>query len=142
MSVIWSGEIGGWARYVEWARQLPALSEICVRVRRCWLARRRPAAALPKAYKSSLTMTCGYANLDVQARYDARNPQALKRLVATGALLRPFGRAVMGGCLKASNEVKLPRPTPTSRRSTIRRWLAGTTEISGGRSRNIPTKPS
>src|SRR5438445_4724890 len=61
--------------------------------------------ALPKAYKSLLTVACGYANMDVQARYDARNPPALKRLVANGALLRPFSQAVMEACLKASNEV-------------------------------------
>jgi len=61
--------------------------------------------ALPKAYKSLLTVACGYANLDVQARYDARNPAALKRLVANGTLLRPFSQAVMEACLKASNEV-------------------------------------
>jgi TRAP-type mannitol/chloroaromatic compound transport system substrate-binding protein len=68
-------------------------------------ARRRCTEALPKAYKSLLTMACGYANLDVKARYDARNPQALKRLVANGALLHPFSQAVMEACLKASNEV-------------------------------------
>ena len=61
--------------------------------------------ALPKAYKSLLTIACGYANLDVQARYDARNPQAIKRLVANGAILRPFSQAIMEACLKASNEV-------------------------------------
>src|SRR5471030_2543728 len=61
--------------------------------------------ALPKAYKSLLTIACGYANLDVQARYDARNPQAIKRLVANGAQLRPFNQAVMDACLKASAEV-------------------------------------
>src|SRR4051794_39038325 len=61
--------------------------------------------ALPKAYKSLLTVAAGYANMDVQARYDARNPQALKRLVANGALLRPFNQTVMEACLKASNEV-------------------------------------
>src|SRR2546421_4127973 len=61
--------------------------------------------ALPKAYKSLLTIACGYANLDVQARYDARNPQAIKRLVANGALLRPFNQGIMEACLKASNEV-------------------------------------
>ena len=60
---------------------------------------------LPKAYKSLLTIACGYANLDVQARYDARNPQAIKRLVANGAQLRPFSQAIMEACLKASNEV-------------------------------------
>ena len=52
--------------------------------------------ALPKAYKSLLTIACGYANLDVQARYDARNPQAIKRLVANGALLRPFNQGDHG----------------------------------------------
>jgi TRAP-type mannitol/chloroaromatic compound transport system substrate-binding protein len=39
---------------------------------------------LSKAYKSLLTIACGYANMDVQARYDARNPQAIKRQVAMG----------------------------------------------------------
>ena len=43
--------------------------------------------------------------MDVQARYDARNPQALKRLVAAGTQLRPFTQEVMEACLKASNEV-------------------------------------
>src|SRR5581483_7361725 len=60
---------------------------------------------LPKAYKALLTAAAGYANMDVQARYDARNPQALKRLVAAGAQLRPFSTQIMEACLKASNEV-------------------------------------
>src|SRR5207253_3779355 len=67
--------------------------------------------ALPKAYKSLLTVAAGYANMDVQARYDARNPQALKRLVANGALLRPFSQAIMEACLKASNEVNAETST-------------------------------
>jgi TRAP-type mannitol/chloroaromatic compound transport system substrate-binding protein len=41
----------------------------------------------------------------VQAKYDARNPQALKRLVANGAQLRPFSQASMEAAYKASNEV-------------------------------------
>src|ERR1700756_1871529 len=61
--------------------------------------------ALPKAYQSLLTIAAGYANLDVQARYDSRNPQAIKRLVANGTILRPFSQAIMEACLKASNEV-------------------------------------
>jgi TRAP-type mannitol/chloroaromatic compound transport system substrate-binding protein len=61
--------------------------------------------ALPKAYKSLLTIAAGYANLDVQAKYDARNPQAIKRLVAAGTQLRPFSQAIMEACLKSSNEV-------------------------------------
>jgi TRAP-type mannitol/chloroaromatic compound transport system substrate-binding protein len=61
--------------------------------------------ALPKAYQGLITVAAGYANLEVQARYDTRNPQALKRLVANGAVLRPFSQDIMEACLKASNEV-------------------------------------
>ena len=61
--------------------------------------------ALPKAYQSLLTLACGYANMDVQAKYDARNPQAIKRLVAAGTQLRPFSPAIMEACWKASNEI-------------------------------------
>jgi TRAP-type mannitol/chloroaromatic compound transport system substrate-binding protein len=61
--------------------------------------------ALPKAYKSLLTVGAGYSNMDVQAKYDARNPQALKRLVAGGTQLRPFSQEIMEAALKASNEV-------------------------------------
>ena len=42
----------------------------------------------------------------MQARYDARNPQALKRLVAGGAQLRPFSPGDHGGLpARPSNEV-------------------------------------
>ena len=61
--------------------------------------------ALPKAYKAIVEAAAGYANVEEQARYDARNPQALKRLVAGGTQLRPFSEAIMEACLKASNEV-------------------------------------
>ena len=60
---------------------------------------------LPKAYKAIVEAAAGYANVEEQARYDARNPQALKRLVAGGTQLRPFSQAIMEACLKASNEV-------------------------------------
>jgi TRAP-type mannitol/chloroaromatic compound transport system substrate-binding protein len=60
---------------------------------------------LPKAYKAIVEAATGYANVEEQARYDARNPQALKRLVAGGTQLRPFSQAIMEASLKASNEV-------------------------------------
>ena len=60
---------------------------------------------LPKAYKAVVEAAAGYANVEEQARYDARNPQALKRLVAGGTQLRPFSQPIMEACLKASNEV-------------------------------------
>jgi TRAP-type mannitol/chloroaromatic compound transport system substrate-binding protein len=60
---------------------------------------------LPKNYKAIVEAATGYANVEEQARYDARNPQALKRLVAGGTQLRPFSQPIMEACLKASNEV-------------------------------------
>jgi TRAP-type mannitol/chloroaromatic compound transport system substrate-binding protein len=41
----------------------------------------------------------------MQAKYDAGNPAALKRLVAGGAQLRPFPQTVMDASLKASLEL-------------------------------------
>jgi TRAP-type mannitol/chloroaromatic compound transport system substrate-binding protein len=60
---------------------------------------------LPNNYKAIVQAAAGYANVEEQARYDARNPQALKRLVANGVQLRPFSQPIMEACLKASNEV-------------------------------------
>jgi TRAP-type mannitol/chloroaromatic compound transport system substrate-binding protein len=60
---------------------------------------------LPKGYQAILTAAAGLANVEELARYDARNPHALKRLVAAGAQLRPFPQPVMEACLTASNEV-------------------------------------
>jgi TRAP-type mannitol/chloroaromatic compound transport system substrate-binding protein len=60
---------------------------------------------LPKSYKAIVEAATGYANVEEQARYDARNPQALKRLVAGGTQLRPFSQPIMEASLKASNEV-------------------------------------
>jgi TRAP-type mannitol/chloroaromatic compound transport system substrate-binding protein len=61
--------------------------------------------SLPKNYKAILEAAAAYANTEATARYDARNPLALKRLVANGTQLRPFSPAIMEACLKASNEV-------------------------------------
>jgi TRAP-type mannitol/chloroaromatic compound transport system substrate-binding protein len=60
---------------------------------------------LPKSYQAIVTAAAAYANGEVQARYDARNPQALKRLVAAGTQLRSFSQPILEACLKASNEV-------------------------------------
>ena len=60
---------------------------------------------LPKNYQAIVTAAAGLVNVEQQARYDARNPAALKRLVGSGTQLRPFPLPVMEACLKASNEV-------------------------------------
>ncbi len=61
--------------------------------------------ALPPAYKAIMTSAAAHANVDMQAKYDARNPAALKRLVGAGAQLRPFSPEIMEACFKAANEV-------------------------------------
>ncbi|CAO3352529.1 TRAP transporter substrate-binding protein [Azospirillum palustre] len=60
---------------------------------------------LPKHYKAVLEAACFEANLTMNAKYDAENPAALRRLVAGGAQLRPFPREVMEACYKAATEL-------------------------------------
>ena len=60
---------------------------------------------LPKSYRATLSSAAAQAGADVQARYDARNPQALRRLVAGGAQLRPFPQEVMEAAVKNANDL-------------------------------------
>jgi TRAP-type mannitol/chloroaromatic compound transport system substrate-binding protein len=39
----------------------------------------------------------------MMASYDYKNPEALKRLVAGGAQLRPFSQDVLAACFEAAN---------------------------------------
>jgi TRAP-type mannitol/chloroaromatic compound transport system substrate-binding protein len=61
-------------------------------------------ASLPKSYRAIVEAAAAYANIDMTAKYDARNPAALRRLVGGGAQLRPFSQDILEACLKASNE--------------------------------------
>jgi TRAP-type mannitol/chloroaromatic compound transport system substrate-binding protein len=58
---------------------------------------------LPKFYQAALKSACQAANCDMMASYDQKNPAALKRLVANGALLRPFSPEVLSACFEAAN---------------------------------------
>jgi len=60
---------------------------------------------LPKRYRSIIAGAAAYANSEEVAKYDARNPVALRKLVAGGTELRAFSQPVMEAALKASNEV-------------------------------------
>jgi TRAP-type mannitol/chloroaromatic compound transport system substrate-binding protein len=60
---------------------------------------------LPKSYQVALEAACAETNTWMQAKYDAQNPAALRRLVANGAQLRPFSREIMQAAYKASFEV-------------------------------------
>ncbi len=62
-------------------------------------------ASLPKEYQAVLEAAGFYAHTDMLAKYDAKNPAALKQLVGTGTQLRPFPNEVMAACYKAAMEV-------------------------------------
>ena len=60
---------------------------------------------LPKRYQSIVAGAAAYANTEALAKYDARNPTALRKLIAGGSELRPFSQPIMEACYRASNEV-------------------------------------
>ena len=62
-------------------------------------------AELPKSYQAAIEAAAAESNVFMVARYDAKNPDALRRLVAAGAQLRAFPRAVMEACEKAAFEL-------------------------------------
>ena len=57
---------------------------------------------LPKPYQAALAAACGEVNSWMPAKYDALNPTALRRLVASGTVLRPFPKSVLEAAEKAS----------------------------------------
>ena len=61
--------------------------------------------ALSAENKAIVEAAASQAHLDLQAKYDARNPIALKQLVASGAKLRPFPNDMMNEAFKISNEI-------------------------------------
>ena len=60
---------------------------------------------LPKEYQAVLESACGYANVDMLAKYDALNPAALRRLIASGVQLRAWSKPIMDAAWGAANEV-------------------------------------
>ncbi len=61
-------------------------------------------AELPPAYQSIIKTACQAANGDMMAKYDAKNPAALKKLAAGGAKLAPFPQDVLEASFAAANE--------------------------------------
>jgi TRAP-type mannitol/chloroaromatic compound transport system substrate-binding protein len=61
--------------------------------------------SLPKNYQAILQAGCMAANMDMLAKYDAKNPAALRSLVGAGAQLRPFSQEILDAAYKATNEV-------------------------------------
>jgi len=61
--------------------------------------------SLSKEYQAIITQAATAAHVQCQARYDARNPGALKQLVAEGAKLTRFPKDVMDAAFTAAQEV-------------------------------------
>jgi TRAP-type mannitol/chloroaromatic compound transport system substrate-binding protein len=61
--------------------------------------------ALPNDLKAIVEQAASYSHVDMQARYDANNPQALRKLVSEGTRVAAFPREVLTAALKAANEV-------------------------------------
>jgi TRAP-type mannitol/chloroaromatic compound transport system substrate-binding protein len=60
---------------------------------------------LPVIYKAALEAACADACAWVQAKYDAENPAALRRLVSGGVQVRAFPPEVLAAAYRASTEV-------------------------------------
>jgi len=60
--------------------------------------------ALPKSYQAIVARACDAASAWMLAKYDAANPASLKRLIAAGAVLKPFPQAVMDAFYRAATE--------------------------------------
>jgi TRAP-type mannitol/chloroaromatic compound transport system substrate-binding protein len=56
--------------------------------------------ALTPEYKAIVEAAASHAHVEMQAKYDARNPAALKQLVGSGTKLRPFSNDVMSLAFK------------------------------------------
>jgi TRAP-type mannitol/chloroaromatic compound transport system substrate-binding protein len=57
---------------------------------------------LSPEYKAIIECASTYAHVDMQAKYDGKNAQALKTLVSQGAKLFPFPNDMMDAAFKAS----------------------------------------
>jgi TRAP-type mannitol/chloroaromatic compound transport system substrate-binding protein len=61
--------------------------------------------SLPKSYQAVAKAAAAAVNIDMLAKYDARNPAALRRLVSAGTQLRPFSQEIMDAAYKTTNEL-------------------------------------
>ncbi|NKN35448.1 TRAP transporter substrate-binding protein [Agrobacterium sp. a22-2] len=60
---------------------------------------------LPKGYQAILQDACSFANTNMMAKYDSKNPTAIKQLVGEGTILRPFSQEILEACYNAALEV-------------------------------------
>lgn len=61
--------------------------------------------ALPANFKAALQAASQAANADMLASYDAKNPAALKSLVANGAQLRPMSKEILSAAFDSAKNI-------------------------------------
>ncbi|MEX2374201.1 MAG: TRAP transporter substrate-binding protein DctP [Dehalococcoidia bacterium] len=61
----------------------------------CFLANKEAWEALPSSYQAALQSACSEAYVDMLAKYDTRNIEALRRLIAGGVELKSWSDEIM-----------------------------------------------
>lgn len=112
--------------YPGWWEPGPSLS---------YLVNRDAWNTLPKAYQDMFTAAASESATTMQARYDQKNPPALRRLLAEGVEIRPFTDDLMRAAQKTSMELleeqaaadagyrKIYEPWKAARQATYR-WFS------------------
>lgn len=60
---------------------------------------------LPAEYKAVVQAAASHAHVSMTAKYDAKNPIALKQLVGAGTKLRPFSADIMNAAFKSAQAI-------------------------------------
>jgi TRAP-type mannitol/chloroaromatic compound transport system substrate-binding protein len=79
------------------------------------LVNQRAWEGLPPQFKAALETACGDGYVFMTGRYDALNPPALRRLIASGTQLRQFPRDVIAACYRAAQELYVELGTRNAR---------------------------
>ena len=61
--------------------------------------------ALPAGFKEILAVACRESGMVMMARYDAQNPAAMRRILASGVTARPFSEDLMVAAREASKDM-------------------------------------
>jgi TRAP-type mannitol/chloroaromatic compound transport system substrate-binding protein len=70
-----------------------------------FLINKRNWEELPDHFRLVLARAADVANADMLVKYDARNPAALRRLVASGTQLRPFPQEILEATYRAASDL-------------------------------------
>lgn len=60
---------------------------------------------LPKAYQAVLEDACAFANINMLAKYDRKNPEALRQILSEGTVLKPFSQDILDACFAAATNL-------------------------------------